>query len=125
MKVARAVGMGAILILALMAGVFIVDTLAAGAAPGAEGEPPAAAVDKAKSDAARKELEELKKRGYAPLKLKLPTAKVLGTRKDFTTPNLEKNPLAPRKPFWAPKGLTNVAKGKPVTTCRWSASWRC
>ena len=55
--------------------------------------------------------------GRAPLKLKLPKPQFVGTPKNVKTANLE----APRKigkrpPFLAPRGVTNVALGKTVTS---------
>ena len=51
----------------------------------------------------------------APLDLKLPKPMFVGTPKNITYPNLEKPTGEKRPPFMAPKGVTNVAAGKPVT----------
>lgn len=52
----------------------------------------------------------------APLEIKLPKAKFIGTPQNGTVPNLEKPRKGPRPPFLAPLGTTNVALGKPVTS---------
>jgi len=50
-----------------------------------------------------------------PLKIKLPKAMFEGTPKNIKpTPTLEKYVDKPRKPFYAPDGVTNVAFEKPV-----------
>ena len=50
-----------------------------------------------------------------PLKIKLPKAMFEGTPKNIKpSPTLEKYVDKPRKPFYAPAGVTNVAVGKPV-----------
>ena len=49
------------------------------------------------------------------LKLKLPGAKFDGTPKDIKSANLPKTIRDP-KPLRVPKGLTNLALGKPVTS---------
>ena len=51
----------------------------------------------------------------APLDLKLPKPMFVGTPKNITSPNLEKPTGEKRPPFMAPKGVTNVAAGKPAT----------
>jgi hypothetical protein len=50
-----------------------------------------------------------------PLKIELPKPMFVGTPKNIVSPNLEPQTGKPRPPFMAPKGLTNVAKGKTVT----------
>ncbi len=50
-----------------------------------------------------------------PLKIELPKPMFVGTPKNIVSPNLEPPTGKPRPPFMAPKGLTNVAKGKKVT----------
>jgi len=50
-----------------------------------------------------------------PLKIELPKPMFVGTPKNITSKNLEKPTGEKRPPFMAPKGVTNVAKGKPVT----------
>ena len=55
--------------------------------------------------------------GRAPLKLKLPKPRFAGTPKNVKTPNLEAPRKAARRPpFLAPRGVTNVARGKTVTS---------
>jgi len=51
-----------------------------------------------------------------PLKLELPKALFVGTPKALVTPNLEEVRKGPRPDFLVPKGATNVAAGKPVTS---------
>jgi hypothetical protein len=52
-----------------------------------------------------------------PLPLQLPKARFEGTPKNLPKVNLDKATLGkPRPPFMAPKGVTNVAKGKTVTS---------
>jgi hypothetical protein len=51
----------------------------------------------------------------APLDIKLPKPMFVGTPKNITSPNLEKPTGEKRAPFMAPKGVTNVAAGKPAT----------
>lgn len=50
-----------------------------------------------------------------PLKIELPKPMFVGTPKNIVSPNLETPTGKPRPPFMAPKGVTNVAKDKPVT----------
>ena len=52
-----------------------------------------------------------------PLKLKYPRAQFVGTPKNVTSANLEAaRPDGPRPPLLVPPGLTNVARGKTVTS---------
>jgi hypothetical protein len=52
-----------------------------------------------------------------PLPLQLPKARLEGTPKNISNVNLDKSVAGkPRPPFMAPKGCTNVAKGKTVTS---------
>ena len=51
-----------------------------------------------------------------PLKLELPKALFIGTPKALVTPNLEEARKGPRPDFLVPKGSTNVAAGKTVTS---------
>jgi len=50
-----------------------------------------------------------------PLKLELPKPMFVGTPKNIVSDNLEPTTGKKREPFMAPKGLTNVAKGKKAT----------
>ena len=50
-----------------------------------------------------------------PLKIELPKPMFVGTPKNIVSPNLEPPTGKSRAPFMAPKGVTNVAKGKPAT----------
>jgi len=51
-----------------------------------------------------------------PLELKLPAPTLKGTPEDLPSgPNIEPLSDKPRPPFYVPKGVTNVALGKPVT----------
>ena len=50
-----------------------------------------------------------------PLKIELPKPMFVGTPKNIVSANLETPTGKARPPFMAPKGVTNVAKGKPVT----------
>src|SRR5262249_8721552 len=50
----------------------------------------------------------------APIELPKPGAE--GTPPNFNVPNLEKLSTKARPPFLVPEGVTNVAKGKPVTS---------
>lgn len=50
-----------------------------------------------------------------PVKVKLPKPMFIGTPKNLRVLNLEKPRKGPRKPILAPKGVKNVAKGKPVS----------
>jgi hypothetical protein len=53
----------------------------------------------------------------APLPLQLPNPTLKGTPEDLPTgPNIDPLPEKPRAAFMAPKGVQNVAKGKPVTS---------
>lgn len=54
--------------------------------------------------------------GWEPLPLELPPPLFVGTPKDIVTPNLEPVTGKNRKPFLAPKGIKNVALGKPVSS---------
>jgi len=50
-----------------------------------------------------------------PLELKLPAPTLKGTPEDLPSgPNIEPLSDKPRPPFYVPKGVTNVALGKPV-----------
>ncbi|MEI6232178.1 MAG: hypothetical protein WCT04_03950 [Planctomycetota bacterium] len=51
-----------------------------------------------------------------PLKLDLPKALFIGTPKALVTANLEEARKGDRPDFMVPKGTTNVAAGKPVTS---------
>jgi len=53
---------------------------------------------------------------WVPLEIELPKAMFIGTPKDISTPNLEKVTGKKRKPFLAPPGTTNLARGKAVTS---------
>jgi hypothetical protein len=59
--------------------------------------------------------QEAKKEEMEPLKIELPKPMFVGTPKNIQSKNLEKATGDKRQPFMAPKGVTNVAKGKPVT----------
>ncbi|MFW5832371.1 MAG: hypothetical protein ACOC1J_03425 [Prolixibacteraceae bacterium] len=48
-----------------------------------------------------------------PLNLELPQAQFVGTPTDFQVSNLQ-IPMGPRGRFYAPEGVTNVAKGKLI-----------
>jgi len=50
-----------------------------------------------------------------PLKIELPKPMFVGTPKNIVSANLETPTGKARPPFMAPKGVTNVAKDKPVT----------
>ncbi len=54
--------------------------------------------------------------GMVPLPLELPKAMFVGTPQNIQVENLQKPLGRPRDPFLAPKGTTNVAFGKPVTS---------
>jgi len=51
-----------------------------------------------------------------PLPIQLPKPMFEGTPQNLTVPNLQKPLGRPRDPFLAPAGVTNVAKGKTVTS---------
>lgn len=51
-----------------------------------------------------------------PLPIQLPKPMFEGTPQNLTVPNLQKPLGKPRDPFLAPAGVTNVAKGKAVTS---------
>jgi len=52
-----------------------------------------------------------------PLEFKLPKAHFVGTPQNVTSENLEAaRPEGPRPPMMVPRGLANVALGKPVTS---------
>jgi hypothetical protein len=51
-----------------------------------------------------------------PLPIQLPKPMFEGTPQNLTVPNLQKPLGRPRDPFLAPAGVTNVAKGKKVTS---------
>jgi hypothetical protein len=52
----------------------------------------------------------------APLPIELPKPGYEGTPANLNIPNLEKLSVKERPPFLAPAGVTNVAKGKKVTS---------
>lgn len=52
----------------------------------------------------------------APIPIKLPKAMFVGTPTNLAISNLEKPLGKPRPPFMAPKGVKNIALGKPVTS---------
>jgi hypothetical protein len=52
----------------------------------------------------------------APLPIELPRPMFVGTPQNIGVPNLQKPLGKPRPPFYAPKDVTNVAAGKPVTS---------
>jgi len=52
----------------------------------------------------------------APLPIQLPKPMFEGTPQNMRVPNLQKPLGRPRDPFLAPAGVTNVAKGKKVTS---------
>jgi hypothetical protein len=52
----------------------------------------------------------------APLPIQLPKPMFEGTPQNIRVPNLQKPLGRPRDPFLAPAGVTNVAKGKKVTS---------
>jgi len=59
------------------------------------------------------------RKGLVPLPLKLPEPTIIGTQKNIrpgTRVKITKGPWTPRKPFYAPKGVKNVARNKPVTS---------
>jgi hypothetical protein len=51
-----------------------------------------------------------------PIVIQLPKPMFEGTPQNLTVPNLQKPLGRPRDPFLAPAGVTNVAKGKKVTS---------
>jgi hypothetical protein len=51
-----------------------------------------------------------------PIVIELPKAMFEGTPQNMAVPNLQKPLGRPRDPFLAPAGVTNVAKGKKVTS---------
>jgi len=54
--------------------------------------------------------------GLVPIPIQLPKPMFEGTPQNLTVPNLQKPLGRPRDPFLAPAGVTNVAKGKKVTS---------
>jgi hypothetical protein len=52
----------------------------------------------------------------APLPIELPKKMFEGTPQNMSVPNLQKPLGRPRDPFLAPAGVTNVAKGRTVTS---------
>jgi hypothetical protein len=52
----------------------------------------------------------------APIPIQLPKPMFEGTPQNMRVPNLQKPLGRPRDPFLAPAGVTNVAKGKKVTS---------
>jgi hypothetical protein len=52
----------------------------------------------------------------APIPIQLPKPMFEGTPQNMAVPNLQKPLGRPRDPFLAPAGVTNVAKGKKVTS---------
>ncbi|HNR29282.1 MAG TPA: hypothetical protein PKI11_00195 [Candidatus Hydrogenedentes bacterium] len=52
---------------------------------------------------------------WEPVELDLPSPLFVGTPRELWTPNLGPPSLEPRKPFFAPKGVANVAEGARVT----------
>src|SRR5512145_1164328 len=51
-----------------------------------------------------------------PIPIQLPKPMFEGTPQNLSVPNLQKPLGRPRDPFLAPAGVTNVAKGKKVTS---------
>jgi hypothetical protein len=51
-----------------------------------------------------------------PAPIALPNPGIEGTPPNFNIPNLERPSNKPRSPFLVPEGVTNVAKGKTVTS---------
>jgi hypothetical protein len=51
-----------------------------------------------------------------PLRIEYPKPPLEGTPENINVPNLEKPSSKPREPFLVPTGVTNIAKGKPVTS---------
>jgi hypothetical protein len=57
------------------------------------------------------------KSGMAPLPIVLPTPAFTGTPKNIPAGTTVEKPTGkPRPPFYAPKGVKNLAKGRPVTS---------
>jgi hypothetical protein len=54
--------------------------------------------------------------GLVPIPIQLPKPMFEGTPQNLSVPNLMKPLGRPRDPFLAPAGVTNVAKGKKVTS---------
>jgi len=54
--------------------------------------------------------------GLVPLPLQLPKPMFEGTPQNLSVPNLQKPLGKAREPFLAPAGVTNVAKGKAITS---------
>ena len=54
--------------------------------------------------------------GLVPIPIQLPKPMFEGTPQNLSVPNLQKPLGKPRDPFLAPAGVTNVAKGKKVTS---------
>ena len=54
--------------------------------------------------------------GLVPIPIQLPKPMFEGTPQNMSVPNLQKPLGRPREPFLAPAGVTNVAKGKKVTS---------
>jgi len=54
--------------------------------------------------------------GLVPIPIQLPKPMFEGTPENMSVPNLQKPLGRPRDPFLAPAGVTNVAKGKKVTS---------
>jgi len=54
--------------------------------------------------------------GLVPIPIQLPKPMFEGTPQNLRVPNLQKPLGRPRDPFLAPAGVTNVAKGKKVTS---------
>jgi hypothetical protein len=54
--------------------------------------------------------------GLVPIPIQLPKPMFEGTPQNLSVPNLQKPLGRPRDPFLAPAGVTNVAKGKKVTS---------
>ena len=51
-----------------------------------------------------------------PLRIEYPKPPLEGTPENINVPNLERPTTKPRAPFLVPAGVSNVAKGKPVTS---------
>ncbi|HNS20394.1 MAG TPA: hypothetical protein PKH24_07835 [Sedimentisphaerales bacterium] len=54
--------------------------------------------------------------GLVPVVVELPTPVFIGTNEDCRAPNTKPVQMEPGPPFLAPKGTTNVALGKPVSS---------
>lgn len=72
-------------------------------------------MNKEERAAEAKKAADMAKKGFFPIPIKLPKAMFVGTPKNIKSANLRKESGKKRLPFYAPKDVKNVAKGKEIS----------